>query len=208
MNRLVRGVGLVVWGLLSLPAVATAQEMEEERASVFDLGIYAGGAYHTDWFTTPGIGEEDVGWGPDVSPAFGAQATYWFARGFGGRLHAAFLPTDIAPSELEDERVDILLIDAAFALRALHPDYEAFFIPRSTQGFGGLGLIRAAPEADDASTALTFHLGGALHFPAIGGWVAPYLQLTGHGYPSPVDRGEGSFAVGLELVLGLGLGAR
>jgi hypothetical protein len=208
VNRLVRGVGIVAWVWLFLPAIAAAQDVDEGRASLFDLGVYAGGTYHTDWFTTPGIDGDDVGWGPGITPVFGAQATYWFAPGYGGRLHAAYLPTDFAPEGFDADGVDILLVDAAFALRALHPDYDAFYIPRSTQGFGGLGLIHATPDVGDASTGLTFHLGGALHFGAIGGVVAPFLQVTGHAYPSPLDRADKSFAVGLDLVLGLSLTAR
>jgi len=67
---------------------AQAQDdMTGRRASRFDIGIYAGGAYTTDWFQ---IG--DTGFKPGVSGIFGAQTTFWLSPTFGLRLNGAYAP--------------------------------------------------------------------------------------------------------------------
>jgi hypothetical protein len=69
---------------------AAQDDMMGRRASLFDLGIYGGGAFSTDWFE---IGEE--GYSPGVAPIFGAQATYWLSPSFGLRLNGAYMPSNL-----------------------------------------------------------------------------------------------------------------
>ena len=70
---------------------ATAQDdTMGRRASLFDLGIYGGGAYTTDWFEI-----DDEGFAPGFSPIFGAQATYWLSPQFGLRLNGSYAPMEL-----------------------------------------------------------------------------------------------------------------
>ncbi|MBV9772601.1 MAG: hypothetical protein JO040_01540, partial [Gemmatimonadetes bacterium] len=69
---------------------AQAQEMMNPRASLFDLGVYAGGAYTSSWFEI-----NDDGYKPGFSGIFGAQATYWATPMFGVRLNGAYMPTNL-----------------------------------------------------------------------------------------------------------------
>ena len=85
--------------LAAVAGGAQAQDGMGRRASLFDLGIYAGGAYTTDWFTTPEQGGEEEGWAPGISPIFGLQATYWIVPQFGVRLHGAYMPQNLPESE-------------------------------------------------------------------------------------------------------------
>ena len=79
---------------------AQAQDtMVGRRASQFDLGIYGGGAYTTDWFTTPETGGEEEGWTPGFSGIFGALANFWFTPSLGVRLHGAYMPQKLPQSE-------------------------------------------------------------------------------------------------------------
>jgi hypothetical protein len=82
---------------------AQAQDdMMGRRASAFELGIYAGGAYTTSWFTTPGTaaaGDEDIDWAPGLSPIFGATASFFFTPTFGLRLHGAYMPQNLPEEE-------------------------------------------------------------------------------------------------------------
>ncbi|HEX8360007.1 MAG TPA: hypothetical protein VF613_07870, partial [Longimicrobium sp.] len=73
--------------------------MGTRRASQFDLGIYGGGAYTTDWFTTPEQGGEEEGWAPGFSGIFGGIAQFWFTPSLGLRLHGAYLPQNLPEAE-------------------------------------------------------------------------------------------------------------
>jgi hypothetical protein len=68
---------------------AQAQETMNRRASLFDLGLYAGGAYSTSWFKI-----NDDGFKPGWSPIFGLTATYWATPSFGIRAHGAYMPSN------------------------------------------------------------------------------------------------------------------
>ena len=56
--------------------------------TVFDLGVYGGGQWSSNWFS---IGDEGLGVGP--GPIFGAAATFWTTPTFGVRLHGSYFPT-------------------------------------------------------------------------------------------------------------------
>lgn len=80
---------------------AQAQDGMDRRVSRFDLGVYAGGAFTTDWFegrtvTVSGgnVTDNDDGEGfrPGFGGAFGSTATFWFSPGLGVRAHGAYLP--------------------------------------------------------------------------------------------------------------------
>jgi hypothetical protein len=69
---------------------AQAQDMTVRTAPQFDIGIFAGGAYTTNYFT---IG--DNGFKPGASAVFGAEATYWLSPTFGLRLDGKYLPSKL-----------------------------------------------------------------------------------------------------------------
>ena len=74
--------------LVALGAAGAAQAQDVVRtAPQFDIGIFAGGAYTTNWFT---IGDEGMKPGP--SGIFGAEATYWLSPTFGIRLNGKYAP--------------------------------------------------------------------------------------------------------------------
>ncbi|HYJ78546.1 MAG TPA: hypothetical protein VEW03_02995, partial [Longimicrobiaceae bacterium] len=74
---------------------ARAQDdMVGRRASLFDLGIYAGGAYSTDWFSAG-----DEGWNTGMAPIFGLTAAYWLSPSFGIRVHGAYFPSHLPEEE-------------------------------------------------------------------------------------------------------------
>ncbi|HEX2095400.1 MAG TPA: hypothetical protein VHG28_23590 [Longimicrobiaceae bacterium] len=77
-------------------SVAQAQEMTGRRASLFDLGIYAGGAWTSSWFEI-----QDEGFQVGLSPIFGATATYWATPSFGVRLHGAYFPSSLPEAETD-----------------------------------------------------------------------------------------------------------
>src|SRR4051812_5928648 len=70
--------------------VVHAQDMTVRTAPQFDIGIFAGGAYTTAWFSIGGDGYK-IG----VTPVFGAEATYWLSPTFGLRLDGKYMPTHI-----------------------------------------------------------------------------------------------------------------
>ncbi|MDP9349117.1 MAG: hypothetical protein M3P24_08255 [Gemmatimonadota bacterium] len=69
---------------------AQAQDMVGRRASLFDLGLYGGVAYSTNWFEI-----DENGFAPGLSSIFGLTATYWATPGFGIRYHTAYFPTEL-----------------------------------------------------------------------------------------------------------------
>ncbi|HYW06179.1 MAG TPA: hypothetical protein VE913_04430, partial [Longimicrobium sp.] len=83
---------------------AQAQEMMSmRRASLFDLGVYGGGSYTTDWFTTPEQGGDEEGWAPGYAPIFGAVANFWFSPTLGVRAHGGYMPQVLPETEAFDE---------------------------------------------------------------------------------------------------------
>lgn len=105
MHRTARLLALALGTLTAAPLAS--QDMMGRRASQFDLGIYAGGAYMTDWFDTPDA-EGDVGWGPGLGSIFGATGTYWVSPTFGIRLHGAYNPSTLPESDgVEFDNLDV-----------------------------------------------------------------------------------------------------
>jgi len=99
MKRLATSVAAAALLAAGTAGQAQAQDMMGRRASQFDLGIYGGGAYTTDWFTTPEQGGEEEGWTPGLSSIFGALANFWFTPSLGVRLHGAYMPQKLPQAE-------------------------------------------------------------------------------------------------------------
>jgi hypothetical protein len=112
---------------------AQAQDMMGRRASAFELGIYAGGAYTTSWFTTPGTaaaGDEDIDWAPGLSPIFGATASFFFTPTFGLRLHGAYMPQNLPQEE------GVFEIDSDYVVNSYLYDLDLVFRPWIASGAG------------------------------------------------------------------------
>ena len=112
---------------------AQAQDMMGRRASAFELGIYAGGAYTTSWFTTPGTaaaGDEDIDWAPGASPIFGATAAFFFTPSFGLRLHGAYMPQDLPQEE------GVFTIESDYVVNSYLYDLDLVFRPWIASGAG------------------------------------------------------------------------
>jgi hypothetical protein len=81
-------VAIAVLAAVVAAPPAAAQDFQGRRASLFDLGIYGGGAYTSDWFTT---GDEPTD--PSAPPGlFGTTAGFWTGFDVGARQSEIFLP--------------------------------------------------------------------------------------------------------------------
>lgn len=80
---------MAVMALVAGASTVDAQQYREREVlyNKFDLGLYGGGAWTSDWFS---IGEADFGSG--WSPVFGATGTYWFNQKVGARLNGSYMP--------------------------------------------------------------------------------------------------------------------
>lgn len=96
-------VGSAMVALLWGSGEAGAQDTGRS-SSLFDLGIYAGGAYTTDWYETRTassnnqvITENEDGEGRRIgwAPIFGANATFYGLPWFGVRVHYGYMPSDL-----------------------------------------------------------------------------------------------------------------
>ncbi|HEU0015920.1 MAG TPA: hypothetical protein VFQ45_19740 [Longimicrobium sp.] len=191
-----------------------AQAQDDLRvASMFELGVYGGGAWTTDWFETGG---ED-GWAPELSPIFGVVASYFVTPTFGLRVHGAYMPQNLP--ENEDAGVDF---DSNWAVNGWLYDLDLVFRPwiatgngmmASTYFFlgGGGATTNIAGEgvypgclpvaqwaANDicvsnrpslSTTGMAVAGLGADLFPL--GPVGLFTELAVHGYDSPAHAGEG-----------------
>ncbi|HYE96962.1 MAG TPA: hypothetical protein VD962_12210 [Rubricoccaceae bacterium] len=147
---------LSLFALLTVAAALPAQAQDDliaRRASLFDLGIYAGGAWSSDWFTTPELGGEgEEGWSPGFSSIFGATATYWVSPSFGIRLHGAYMPSSLPEAgeieHPEDYGMSNWLYDLDLVFR---PWFDRGGVMGSTHLFLGGGAISSSATGDFGS---------------------------------------------------------
>jgi hypothetical protein len=90
-----------------MPCAAAAQVEVDTPPAGVELGVYTGGSYTTDWFTTPGAGEAEE-WRPGYAPDFGVTAQLWFEPRVGVRLHAAYLPQNLPGGGGLDQRLRVV----------------------------------------------------------------------------------------------------
>ena len=211
---------------------AQAQDMMGRRASAFDLGIYGGGAWSTDWFE---IGED--GFAPELSPIFGATAAFFFTPTIGLRLHGAYMPQHLP--ENEDAGIDF---DAGWIVNSWLYDLDLVFRPWVAQedasawmastyfflGGGGYTANIAGESVYPGCTQIQFVVNGVCvsdrpslattgqgvvgfgvdMFP-IGSSLALFLEGAVHGYDSPAhvvenaQNAEDKITFTPRLVLGL-----
>jgi hypothetical protein len=168
--------------------------MMGRRASAFDLGVYAGGAYTTDWFE---IGDE--GYSPELSGIFGATAAFFFTPTLGLRLHGAYMPQEYPGGENFEPDYGLVtnsyLYDLDLVFRPWVASETAGNLMASTYFFLGGGGYTANIAGDGPYPGCTEGL-----FRANGVCVSnmPKLSTTGMGV---VGLGADLFPVGSALAL-------
>jgi hypothetical protein len=155
---------------------ATAQE-PDRRVSRFDLGVYAGGAYTSNWFDSrtvtlngtnaPTENDDAEGFAPGFGGAFGAQATFWFTPALGIRAHGVYLPMRFPNNDDAIDNDSYVLNTYAFDLNlALRPFAGGGRSPLMSSlylfaGGGGL-LVDAAAEDRRVCEGTLAQLGACL----------------------------------------------
>jgi hypothetical protein len=208
---------------------AAAQDMVVRTAPQFDIGIFAGGAYTTDWFSIA-----DEGYKPELSPVFGAEATYWLSPTFGVRLDGKYLPSHLpkGPGFDSDRWLEnVWTYDLDLVWRPLFWSGTGFI--NSLYVFAGGGGLTANPFGPDAEclalaqfSANGVCIPGTTKHGTVGQGVAGlgfdvfplmtnlgvFLEAGVHGYDSPAHVPEGAqnaedkFTFTPYAVLGLKLG--
>lgn len=110
-------------GLLTAGTGSGAQA-QMQSAPLFDLGVYGGLQYSTNWF------ENRAGEGYSIGPGpiFGAAATFWTSPSFGVRLHGSYFPSG-AP-DADDDNVGETNKDR-YSLNNYFADLDLVFRPYS-----------------------------------------------------------------------------
>jgi hypothetical protein len=109
-----RNAALAVATVLAVVGVAETVQAQDvdRRAPRFDIGIYGGGAYTTDWYesrtltadetgTFTQVGEEE-GYNFGTTWAMGAAGTLYFSPAFGARLHYGYVPSELPTADDEE----------------------------------------------------------------------------------------------------------
>jgi hypothetical protein len=206
---------------------AQAQDLVVRTAPQFDIGIFAGGAYTTDWFSIA-----DEGYKPGLSPVFGAEATFWLSPTFGLRLDGKYLPSHMPQRETESDRwlENVWTYDLDLVWRPMFWSGTGFM--SSMYVFvGGGGLTADPPGSGECLGIAQFAANGvcvsgnAKHgtvgqgvaglgfdvFPLMSG-LGVFLEAGVHGYDSPshvaenAQNAEDKFTFTPYAVLGLKLG--
>lgn len=102
-------------------------QAQERGAPLFELGLYGGGAWTSDWFKI-----NDDGFGIGWTPIFGAEATYWATPSFGVRLHGAYFPSDFPEDGIDlngDVNGDLDDLDSDWPLNNWLADLNVVFKP-------------------------------------------------------------------------------
>ncbi len=202
-----------------VPAVLGAQDTMGRRASLFDLGIYAGGAWTSDWFEAPvDKGGDDESFGIGFAPLFGVAATYWTSPTFGIRVNGAYMPSNLPESddfEFEDEDnwiVNNWLFDVQGLYRPSADDSLSVGpTRRSMYILFGIGTITTngpdfLGELGDAHTALTGSIGIGADLVRIGNSSALFGELNIRGYKAAIDDFDGAFDKKFAFTVGVNFG--
>jgi hypothetical protein len=216
-------------------AVGDAQaqdDMTGRRASRFDLGIYAGGAYTTDWFQL-----DETGFKPGVSPIFGAQATFWLSPTFGVRLNGAYTPQKLPQDDevIESDRwlVNTWLYDLDLVWRPMFWSAGSPWMSSLYLFAGGGGVTSdpaGGPEDVNSCVPVALYIVNGVCVPAnpsfgtvgqgtagfgfdlipLGSSLGVFLEAAVHGYDSPAhvynadeQEADDRFTFTPRLVLGL-----
>jgi hypothetical protein len=109
MKRMLTSALVAAAAVAGTGSEADAQDMMNRRASLFDLGIYAGGAWTSSWFEI-----NDEGYQVGLSPVFGAHATYWLNPSFGVRLNGTYMPSNLPEADTDFDGNDNWVVNNWF----------------------------------------------------------------------------------------------
>lgn len=170
------------------------------RVSLFDLGLYGGGAVSSSWFEV-----NDNGHSPGLSPIFGATASFFAAPSFGLRLHYGYMPSALpfAGENLLD-RPNVGADE--YPLNNHFYDLDLVFRPAflgflgGPYAFIGAGALTSNPaggnERGFSRTVGQGTAGIGFDLVRLFGGVGLFLELATHGYDSPIDDDD-RFALGI-----------
>lgn len=172
----------------------------QAQVRLFDFSVYGGGAISSSWFE---IGDD--GYGPGLSPIFGATTSFFATPRFGLRLHGAYMPSGF-PFRGENifDRPD----RGGFPLNNYFYDLDFVFHPfRDPTGItnflgasyfflGGGGLTTRVIGSGERTFARTVGQGTA----GLGFTLLPitrniglFTELAAHVYDSPIDDDDVAF---------------
>ncbi|MDQ3388476.1 MAG: hypothetical protein M3483_03115 [Gemmatimonadota bacterium] len=128
-------------------------QMMGRRASLFDLGLYGGGAWTSAWFKDLA----DEGYQVGFAPIFGLTATYWATQLLGVRYHTAYMPSRLPQADTELRGVDRdayvmnnWFFDLNLAFRPWISNLDAGNLMASTYFFLGGGALVTNIAGDPA----------------------------------------------------------
>jgi hypothetical protein len=207
MKRLLTSAAAAAMLVAGTGSGAQAQEVS---APVFELGLYGGLSYSTDWFSI-----NDEGYRVGFDPIFGAEATFWATPSFGVRVHGAYFPSGYP--DTGDDSIDET--GGNYPLNNYLADLDLVFKPwmssssrfmQSAYVFLGGGAMWTNVAGDpsngsDVYTCVDFYYPGGVclseqpGYAAVGqgdigvGWdwialtpgVGIFSELAVHGYDSP-----------------------
>jgi hypothetical protein len=213
MKRILASAVVTAVMLAGTGSGAEAQSMINRRASLFDVGVYAGGSYTTKWAETS-IGNL----GPSKwNPVFGAQATYWINPMLGVRANGTYMPsgwgyrgTDLPGFTGKDGRdvnnwfYDLDLMIRPFFFRTASPAWLSsiyFFLgggglTTNVAGEGGCrepDTFRSVCLPRDAKHASVGQgtAGVGLDLFSLFNHFGVFVEYGAHGYESPAHTGPG-----------------
>jgi hypothetical protein len=196
MKRLVTSALAAVVVAAGMGGEAQAQDMMGRRASLFDIGVYAGGAWTSSWFEI-----NDEGYQVGLSPIFGAAATFWASPSFGVRLHGAYFPSSLPEGDTDINGNENMPMNNY--LYDLDLVFRPFFF-----NTGGSPLMSSAYFFVGGG-GLTTNIAGA-GTARFGFYCLPQYRAAGiclSDDPEYASVGQGTAGVGVDLFpLGTGLG--
>ncbi len=180
---------------ISMSAVGGAQA----QVRLFDVSLYGGGAISSSWFE---IGNQ--GYGPGLSPIFGATTSFFATPQFGLRLHGAYMPSRLPfPGDNVFARgtggypLNNYFYDLDFVFHPFRdPTGITNFLGASYFFLGGGGLTTRVIGSGESTFGRTVGQGTA----GLGFTLLPitrniglFTELAAHVYDSPIDDDDVAF---------------
>lgn len=161
-------------------------QAQDASASLFDLGLYGGVAYHYNWLEDlQAVGFTDDRLNPGFAPAMGAHATFWTNPSFGIRTNVTYSWIDMPENSVPDG-VNGWLYDLNLVFRPFYARPNMSRLMSSFYVFVGGGGFTANPPGGDTP-----------------GCVQPYVALAGACLPLEADKatvGQGTAGLGWDVV--------
>src|SRR5690606_1423738 len=190
----------------------TGSDGSAQTPSVFDLGLYGGIQYTSDWFEI-----RDEGFKTGFGPIFGAQATFWATPAIGVRLHGGYFPTGLPEADDEsasesDYPVNNYLADLNLAFRPFLNSTSRMLSSMYLFLGGGAAWANVAGGDEDQITCVEGYEDTCVsHNPGYStvgqgnvgiGWdwvslsnsIGIFSEVAVHGYDSPAHVGDSGAA--------------